>query len=262
MKNKNYILGLALVAIVALTFNSCKKKDDDTATPTPTAANGTLFIHLHTDVDTAEVANYDSVNVMSSGRKITVHKAQLYISGIQLIKLDGSTVDVSGVIVLKKQEEEVYSIGSVPSGNYKSVKFNVGLSASTNSSTPAVSDSTLNTPPMWFGATAQPSGFVFVNFQGTIDTTTSATGSVAQMQTFSYKIGTTMNLKSVTMPDQNYTVSPNAAQYIHMMIDYNMLFTGVQLNVSSNLTMNTTSANASSFGMQLANNIPSMFMYE
>ena len=260
MKNKIYIIGLALIAIVSLTLNSCKKKEDDTPTPTP--ANGTLFLHLHTDVDTAEVANYDSVNVMSTGRKITVHKAQLYISGIQLVKLDGSTVDVSGVIVLKKQEEEVYSIGSVPSGNYKSVKFNVGLSASTNASTPAVADSTLNTPPMWFGATAQPMGFVFVNFQGTIDTTTAGTSTVAQMQPFSYKIGTNANLKNVLMPDQNYTVSPNAAQYVHIIVDYNKLFTGVVLNSASNLTMNTVSANGTALGIQLANNIPSMFHYE
>ena len=230
--------------------------------PTPTAANGTIAFHFHTNVDTVEVADYDSINVMSTGRKITVHKAQLYLSGIQLVKLDGSTVDVSGVIVLKKQEEEVYTLGSVPSGNYKSVKFNVGLSGTTNAATPAVSDSTLNTPPMWFGVTAQPSGFVFVNFQGTIDTTTAGNGTISQMQPYSYKIGTNMNLKSVTLPDQNYTVSPNNIQFVHMVIDYNMLFTGVQLNVSSNLTMNTTSANATGLGTQLANNIASMFMYE
>jgi hypothetical protein len=262
MKTKKYIqiAIIGFVTITGLTFNSCKK-DKDPA-PAPPVANGTLFFHIHTNVDTAEVENYDSLNITSIGRKITVHKAQLYISGIQLIKLDGSTYDVPGAIALIKQGTEVYMVGNVPSGNYRSVKFNVGLSAATNASTPAAADSTLNQPAMWFGATAQPSGFVFLNFQGTIDTTTAANGSIAQMQPFSYKIGTNTNLKSVTMPDKNYTVSPNQAQYIHMVIDYNMLLMGIPLNVNPNLNMSTTAANATALGTQLTNNIPMMFMYE
>lgn len=261
MKTKKYIqiAFICLTAIVGLTFSSCKKDKDTDPAPTP-AADGTIAFHLHTNVDTAEVASYDSINVMSSGRKITVSIAQLYLSNIQLIKLDGSTVDVSGVIAFKKQQEEVYTLGTVPSGNYKSVKFNVGLSAATNAATPAASDSTLNQPSMWFGATAQPLGFTFVNFQGTIDTTTAANG--ATLYPFSYKIGTNANLKTVTMPDQNFTVSPGQVQFVHMMIDYNMLFNGIQLNVNSNLIMDTNPANGTPLGTQISNNVASMFMYE
>ncbi len=259
MNLKNYIkTGLILVAaIVAFTFSACKKDKDETPAPT---GNGTIAFHLHTNVDTAEVEDYNSVIVMSNGRKITVSIAQLYLSNIQLIKLDGSAVNLAGTIKLKKQQEEEYTLGSVPSGNYKSVRFNIGLSSATNAATPAAGDSTLNQPAMWFGATAQPSGFVFVNFQGTIDTTTAGNGSI--LYPFSYKIGTNANLKTVTLPDQNFTVSPNQIQFVHMNIDYNMLFNGIHLNVNSNLIMNTTGANASPLGTQLSNNISSMFSYE
>jgi hypothetical protein len=254
---------ILLVAIVisGLAISSCKKKKDDEVTPAP-IANGTLFFHIHTNVDTTEVENYGSLYTMSDHRKIIITKAQLYISGVQLVKLDGSTIDVQGVIKLTKNDEEVYQIGSVPAGNYKSVKFNVGLNSATNAAMPAVSDSTLNQPPMWFGSTAQPSGFVFVNFEGLIDTSNAANGTAAQMQPFSYKIGTNANIKTVTMPDQNYTVSPNQAQYIHLVADYNMLFMGFYMNVNSNLMMNTNAANATPLGIQIANNIPTMFSYE
>ncbi|MCW3086505.1 MAG: hypothetical protein JWP12_3871 [Bacteroidetes bacterium] len=261
MNSKKYIkTGLILVAaITAFTFSSCKKDKDETPVP---AGNGTLLFHLHTNVDTSEVEDYGDLHVMTNNRKIIVNKAQLYISNIQLIKLDGSTYSVPGKIMLKKMEEEEYMIGSVPAGNYRSVKFDVGLSSSTNVSVPASGDSTLNQPAMWFGATAQPAGFVFVDFEGTVDTTTAANGSIAQMQSFTYRIGTNANLRTVTLPNQNYTVSPNQAQFVHMTIDYNKIFTGIPLNVSSNLNMSTTADNAGWLGTQLSDNISSMFSYE
>jgi hypothetical protein len=260
MKAKNYIATLSVLIAAGLILNSCKKDKDEA--PAPATANGTLAFHFHTNVDTAEVEDQDSVYTTGLGRKITVHRAELYISNVQLIKTDGSLQDVPGVVKLIKRGEEEYVIGSVPAGNYKSVKFNVGLSAAINASTPASSDSTLNQPQMWFGIAAQPSGFVFINFQGTIDTTTFGNGTIAQMQSFTYKIGTNANLKSVTMPDQNYTVSPNQVQFVHMVIDYNMLFNGISLNTGSNLTMNTATDNSGALGMQLVNNISSMFSYE
>ena len=64
------------------------------------------------------------------------------------------------------------------------------------------------------------------------------------------------------MPVQNFTVSPNQGQYVHMIIDYNKLFNGIQLNVNNNLIINTTTANAGTLGASIANNIPLMFHYE
>jgi len=257
---KKYIQLLTLIIAICLTVSSCKKDKDEAATPTTITGKGTIAFHFHTNVDTVEVEDYDSVYVLTGGRNITVSKAQLYISNIQLVKLDGSTVDVAGTQLIKQGEEE-YTIGDAPAGNYKSVKFNVGLGATANATAPASADSVLNQPAMWFGNPPQTSGgFVFVNFQGTIDTTTAANGTV--MVPFSYKIGTNTNLKNVTLPDQNFTVSPNQIQFVHMYIDYAMLFDGVQLNNINKLSMNTVVDNATALGTQLANNIAMMFSYE
>ena len=115
---------------------------------------------------------------------------------------------------------------------------------------------------MWFGSTPQPLGYIFLNFQGKIDTSNAGNLPASQMQPFVYKIGTNANLKNVVMPDQNYTIVPNQTQFIHIVIDYNKLFNGIKLNVNGNLNMSTTAANSSTLATQLVNNIPSMFSYE
>ena len=105
-------------------------------------------------------------------------------------------------------------------------------------------------------------GYVFVNFQGKIDTSNAANNTVAQMQPFSYKIGTNVHLKNVIMPDQNYSVIPNQTQFIHIIIDYSKLFNGIKLNTAGNLNVSTVADNAGTLANQVANNIPAMFRYE
>jgi hypothetical protein len=250
----------SLVVIAAVMLNSCTKPDQ----PAPPLINGTLYFHLITNVDTIEVQNtFGTIYSMRGGRKIAVTKAALYLSNIQLVKFGGAIYNVPGVYILQKQQNDTigYPIANVPAANYIAMKFNVGLNPTQNALIPAASDSTLNTPAMWFGVTAQPSGYVFLNFQGLIDTTTAGNGSIFQMEPFSYKIGTNTNYKTVSMPMQNFIVVPGQPKYIDIVIDYNKLFSGIQLNNSSNLIMNTPAANATTLGMQLADSIPAMFRY-
>jgi hypothetical protein len=152
----------------------------------------------------------------------------------------------------------------VPVGTYKSIKFNVGLDAATNKNIPTTADSALNHADMWFGAAAQPDGYIFVNAEGTIDTTAAGNGSIAQMQAFMYHIGTNAHLNSVTMPDHSpvYTLTANAAQYVHIIIDYSKLFNGVQLNNSMNLMIHSATDNTNTLSNTISSNIDSMFRYE
>ncbi|HWY12805.1 MAG TPA: MbnP family protein, partial [Bacteroidia bacterium] len=144
-----------------------------------------------------------------------------------------------------------------------SIRFNVGLSAATNSLLPEPSDSTFYRPNMWFGNTVQPwQGYIFVNFQGKIDTSNAGNLPASQMQPFVYKIGTNASLKNVVMPDQNYSVLPDQTQFIHIKIYYNNLFNGIKLNNSANLNISTPAANSGTLATQIVNNIPAMFIYE
>jgi hypothetical protein len=237
----------------SLSFSACKND-------APETKPGSLSLHIHTAIDLTEIENYGDTLVLAGGRKIVVTTTQLYISNIKLIKSDGGVLDVPNSILLVKQGIEDYDLGSVSSGNYKSVSFDVGLSNTTNASTPPSSDLVLYQPSMWFGTTAQPEGFVFVNFQGKIDTTLTATGT--QLIPFVYKIGTNAHRVTITLPDQNYSVLPEEQTVIHLYADYARLLDGIQLNRDENLIIDSPETNAWAWIDQMETNMGTMFSYE
>jgi hypothetical protein len=262
MKTKNKFLTIAslLIGLSILCF-SCKKKE---VAPENSLSSqtGSLALHLHTNLDVNEVGKYDSVYVLTGGRKISASINQLYISAIQLVRLDGSAYNIADLTILKTMESEKYPLGNVPSGNYRSIRFCVGLSPALNTGMPPMGDSTLNCSAMWYEKGAPSSGHTFVNFQGKIDTSAAANNTVAQMQNFTFRIGTTSNLKNVFMPDRNFSVLPNQTQYVHLIIDYNKLFSGITLNAGAGLNIGTVSDNSNPLATQIANNIPLMFKYD
>lgn len=253
---KNTICSICAIITMILVGSGCTKPDS-------TTGMSPLYLHLHTNIDTNE-ADYGTVYTMSNGRQMSLTKAQILISNIQLIRTDGSTYNVPNVVIRKEAAIEQYFVANIPSGTYKSIKFNVGLDATTNKITPTTTDSALNHSDMWFGSSAQPDGYIFVNAEGTIDTTAAGNGPVTAMQPFMYHIGTSAHLNTVTMPDHSpvYSFTTNQAQYVHIIIDYSKLFNGVQLNNSANLMIHTASDNTSTISNTVSSNILSMFSYE
>lgn len=259
------------IILAMLLFTACDKKQPapDPATPAPEQTNtpetGTFFFHLHTYIEDNEVDAYNIVYTNLDGRKVALSMAQLYISNIQLVKKDGTVYDIpNNKKILKVLDVDQINVADVPVGEYKSIRFKVGLDANTNQLNPSASPDSvlLKTASMWFGAAPQPDGYVFLNVQGKIDTTYDASATVAQMQPFVFKIGTNANYKQVSMPDKNFTVVKDQAVFGHIIIDYYKLFAGVALNHASNLSVTTASANNVSPATTIANNIPLMFRYE
>src|SRR4051812_33668968 len=118
---KLLFLSLSLAAIAMMVNTGCKKREE------PSVAMTTLYFHLHTNIDTSEVEDYGEVYTTAGGRKMSLSLAQLYISGIQLVKGDGSLYDVTGATLLKVLDTEIYYVASIPVGTYKSVNFKVGV---------------------------------------------------------------------------------------------------------------------------------------
>lgn len=257
MKKVFIILGFSMTA--ALTVISCKKKT--TTTTTPAVDTGSLMLHLHTNVDTSEVDSYNTTYFFDSTRAISVSIAQMYISNVQLEKLDGTFVPVTSNGVLKVMETEGVPIGTVPTGTYQSVRFNVGLSPDVNKLLPTASGYTdlLNVPSMWFNQTAQSDGYIFLNFAGSVDTTASKKGSLVP---FEYKIGTDANYVQVTMSTQNLTITKDAVGIYHIVINYAKLLDGINLSQNANLHVKTISDNSLDIVTKLKANIPKMFAYE
>ncbi|MCC6601469.1 MAG: hypothetical protein IT223_12475 [Crocinitomicaceae bacterium] len=260
MKLKINILLLTVGLIIIAGIFSCKKGDQE-LTETQQSPKGTLMFHLHSYLDMNEVDLYNIVYTTSSGRDISLSLAQMYISDIQLVKADGSTYSVSGKNVLKVFESETFEVGEVPVGNYKSVRFKVGLNPATNAVNPESSPDVaiLNRPEMWFGTNAQPDGYVFLNVQGSIDTTALMTGTPVP---FVYKIGTNANYVQVTLPDNNFSIMEDQVQFVHLLADYYKLFEGIQLDQINHLFVESPADNSSVTALTIAANIPKIFRYD
>jgi hypothetical protein len=225
-------------------------------------ATGQLYFHLHTNIDNTEVPGYDSIVSSSSGRKISLDFTQMYISNIRLVRSDGSLYSVANKVLLKTFWNELYLIGNVPAETYKSVQFTVGFDSITGAKIPISSDTVFNHPEMWFWTTAQPQGYIFLNVQGMIDTSTNADGLKTHMVQFTYKIGTSANAKQISLPDENFSISSNQTQYVHLVINYMKLFEGLDLSKTRNLSVENISDNGNAVAKQIANNVPGMFSYE
>ena len=259
MNTKTKFFTFLLIGLSLLT--ACKKEVEN---PEPQPINvplGNLTLHLHSYIEQNELQAYGVEYTTSEGRKIVIDMAQMYISDIQLVKLDGSIYSVPNKNVLKVFELASVSIGSVPVGNYKTIRFKVGLNPTTNTLNPTQTEDSiiLNKPSMWFSNPVQPNGYVFINIQGSIDTTVAMNGALVP---FSYKIGTNENYMQVDMPEQNFTVLEDMTAYAHMEIDYSKLFSGIQLNDLNNLSVSSVIDNTLPIATAIRNNIPMLFRYE
>ncbi len=269
--NKSFsFLALTFIVIVCLTasLSSCRHKDDDkidsSTTGTTETPKGNLQFHLHTYIDNNEVDLYNTNYTTDDGRKVSLQLAQLYISGIQLVKIDGSLLTIPGKKILMQRDIATYNIGDVPVGNYKAVRFKIGLDPATNALSPDQSPDSvlLNHPEMWFGNTAQPDGYIFMTAKGKIDTSENADGTVSEMRPFSYNIGTNSHYTQIIMPDKNFSVYPDQTGFLHVIVDYYKLFNGIGLNNSQNLSAVSVQENSQTPATIIAGNIPLLFRYE
>lgn len=298
---------IVLIMIVLVAFTSCKKQTDCCG-PTPSVTYGVISFHLHTNISTNEDSimpngyGYpiqDSIFTTIPSHKgyvnIMLDTAQLYISNIVLHNANGSNVPVSGQYILKYiGAEGPYIVGKVPTGNYNSVSFNVGLDASANGMNPSMNMAdayqqfpgsgagttfnVFNPPatftnsvgdagtiaPMWSGTWNSTAGYYFVNVSGFADTSVNQTG---KYQHFSYQLSATtvaINLPaqttanagqtSVSVSTSNTMASPAE---MHLICDYGQLMKGI----TSFVPPNNTTANANT-ATAIRNGVANMFHYE
>ena len=244
------------ISLGLLILAGCKPKD-----ATPTAK---LFLHMHTNIDTNEVEE-DSVYPNAMGRNLKFSRAQFYISNIKLTKTDGSTVPVSGTILMTWGVEDYPVSGTIPVGTYKRITFDVGVASGDNhTDVPSHTGTDVlaaQTPSMHFGSNSD--GYIFMAFEGIVDNSVSGTGT--PNTAFSYHIGTDALRQTVTMSDHSVTpynetwnATADGTIYVHMIADYGVLVHNVDMktNVSTNTTDNLPLATT------LSGNISSMFSYE
>jgi hypothetical protein len=246
MKN----LTFATVLIAFVFFTGCKKSIEPQPAPEP----GNLYLHIHTFSNTTEFLPGDTVTD-ASGRKYKYDVAQSYISGISLIRMDGTAIPVNNVNLFIEPGVEDYLIGSVPAGNYRTVAFDIGIGASQNHLDPmmyAASDALApKIPSMHFASNSE--GYMFLHIAGTMDTTTSMNGPLDQP--FSYQVGIDSLLRHQIISDHPFSILPGQTAYFHIYADYARLFQGI------NIRTENTGAGGDAVAQKIANNIPDVFFY-
>ena len=307
MKKIGKIITVLTVAGLII-FTSCKKKDSTTTNPTPPVTYGIISFHLHTNISSNEdsldangigVPIQDSIFTSVPSSKgyvnIKLDTAQLYISNIVFHNANGSSTAVNGQYILKYiGAEGPYIVGKVPTGNYTSVSFNVGLDAAENGMSPSmnmadayqqfpgsVTGTTFNVfnppamftnsvgdmgtiAPMWSGTWSSSNGYYFVNVSGYADTSLQQTG---KYQHFSYQLSTTtvaVSLPSQTVANAGQTSvsvttshTLNSPAEMHLICDYGQLMKGItSFKPPYNTTSNATTATA------IRNGVANMFHYE
>ena len=269
MQNKLQGLACVVAAFILFAASGCtKEKNSSTAT-------ALLGLHLHTYIGDSLV-DPSALNVYipdSLGRVEKLSHAQFYITNVSLHSTTKGWYTVPNSLILKREENEEYTIGTVPADNYDDVRFTVGLGPAYNNTTPAshnnssgqdtVLSSTLEAA-MYYGA---GQGYKFLSVAGFVDTSAANNGN--NQIAFSYDIGGNGDTVNITLPQEAFTLLPSTSvggtvQYVHVICDYGHLIQNVDIVHNVNARIGNTYGTGQQPGIatQVWNNILSMFRYE
>lgn len=145
---KIFLISILSLSLISILVSSCKKNNDN-----GTAAMGTVYIHLHTNIDTSEVDDKAQLYSDGNGRQFSLSTAQFFISNFKLVSANGTVVSIANARILKSIDSEQYLVGNAPIGSYTSVTFDVGLDDATNAMSPTAFTTSGYTPnsSMWYG---------------------------------------------------------------------------------------------------------------
>lgn len=269
LKNKINTITLITFIFVSLVISSCKKDKKTSPTDTePPVPVGTIAFHMHITNGDEEIEAGDTVVNPGTSQKYILDRARFYMSGFVLHKSDGTDIAIKDAYILKSLEEEEYIIGQVPTGNYKSVSFNLGLDPSVNATLPASHSGVLGVqePSMWFGTTTQ--SYVFLDVSGSADTT--GQQNAEPDKKFTYQLGGNNQLRTIHMPALSemglsaLTVtsdnSPGLPAKFHLLCDFGLLLNSVNFKTDNETA---TPFNSDSLSTKaILNNVTKMFRYE
>lgn len=260
------LLGLLLVACVA-----CDKKED---APTPINPNekGTMRFEFDNVVGEENLQLGTTRYQNAHGEDFTVTLLNYYLSNFVLIDENGKEYVVpqeESYFLVKESDKnsQFISIPNVPAGNYKSVRFMIGVDSLRNtmdlSRRTGVLDPANNTGEnkMYW---SWNSGYIFFKMEGL---SSKAAPDPNGENKFRYHIGgfggyespTINNIKTVTLNlgTKVAQVRQNQTPLLHITVDLLKVFEGVhQVRIAENSTVMFNP-----FSTKIADNYVNMFMF-
>lgn len=238
-----------------LLLTNCKKKKDEVA---PGNQTQNVSIKMNPVVGN-DALNFSSVYTTNSGQKYTLSMFRYYVSNIRFVKTDGSEYTIAGKYLLVTPSVSNYELGEIPVGDYKGIKFTVGIDSATNHSDPtpypANHPLAIQSPAIHW---SWNSGYIFTMIEGTCDTTVNNTDVLTYGQYshgMFFHIGMDPLKREVDLSNSSFSISAETAKTITVKTDLNKFFTGIDLKTeNTSHTMGTMP-----LATKAANNIPSMF---
>lgn len=214
------LIGLLITGLLS----SCD--DDDKMDP---EMPGKVSLMLENKFGDANI-DLSSTFTSSKGDKITFSGFEYIISNVELIKEDGSIYAVPDSYYFMGQrsgtdsKREMIEITDIPAGNYKGIKFYVGVDPETNANTDNYEKGELEggVGMDWGWA----SGYKFIRWDGSY-----FNNAENKDVNFSFHIGTDANFKLISNEfGKTITINDDMTSQIHFEVMADKVFDAVGLN--------------------------------
>lgn len=257
MKNISKLLFHLSTFFILFLVSSCNKNKDE-ETPLPVIERNSVFIILTNKVG-AEVLDIAGGNYTNAaGNSFTVSKFKYYISNISFLKVDNTVYTVPAnnnssvgyyLVDEEKVNSKVIEIPDIPAGDYQSVSFIIGVDSLRNVSGDQSGALDLANGMFWDWNT----GYIFLKMEGS-SPQASPTDLTFHIGGFAYPSNT---IRKVTLPltVENITVRKNIPPEIHLFVDLNKMFSGVNTIDFTTLSNSVGDSNST----KIADNYVNMF---
>lgn len=165
MHIKNHLPALLLLLGTAVLFSACKKDEDPVST---------VRMDFSATMGTEAFEPFENYTYYT-GQEMTITKAVMYVSNIDLVKSDGSTERLSEVEYVDLSDpdnpgQHTLQFRDVPSGSYTAIRFGIGVVSGLNDMSPVdfSSNHPLSQEGMYWDAW---DSYIFSKTEGRIDTT-------------------------------------------------------------------------------------------
>lgn len=203
---KNLFIKSLIISTLSISLFSCKKSTEEVAPAI--AASQPLSLNI-TNLANSKGIDFTNTFTTPNGERYNISSFRYYVSKIRLVKQDGSEYAIAGKYLLVNPSTPTYALGNVPTGDYKSIKFGIGIDSLTNHSDPTIHQISnplaIQSPGIHW---SWKSGYIFLMLEGSCDTT-EAKNDVQTYGQFSkpltFHIGTDMMYREVVL-SSNFTV--------------------------------------------------------
>lgn len=263
MLNSKSIFNLAGIALTALLISTCTNKEE----ATPITGTGNLKIEFDNRANGEELVLEKNTYTTSNGDVVKFSKFNYYVSNFSFVTTDGTiyTVPKNECYFLIKETDgknTEIELKNIPAGDYKEVRFIVGIDSSKSVS--PISERTGILDPAKEGADmywSWNSGYIFVKVEGTSPQAPTTNNQfryhIGLFGGYSSSAATINNIKSISLrnDDDIAKVRTTLTPHFHITADVMEIFkTPTTISIAANPIVMV-----SPFSATIATNYGNMF---